>query len=243
MRKTLMAIGAVGAMAMATAANAWSWQIEGASANNQLVSGGEFSMRLPVNDYFSTTFPAGGDPEGAANLNQLHATNILSNLGVSLAVETLTYFGWVDSQNRAYMGVAFLNAKSSSFDATLLGDNWAGGEQGLYSTNAIDIVDDMSLANISVSSGRIFLMVMGGYPDGSPQITLNFNSPTEGFEVQYLSRINGSSAWSVLASGTATANNGSGLNSATYVIPVPAPVMLAAAGLVGGLAIRRRIVR
>lgn len=243
MRKTLMAIGVMGAMAMAGAANAWSWQIEGASADNQLVNGGEFSMRLPVNDYFSSTFPTGGDPEAGANLNQLHATNILSNLGVTLAVDTLTYFGWVDSQSRAYMGVAFHNTKGGVFNATLLGDNWAGGEQGLYSTNQIDLVDNMSLGNIAINSGRIFLMVMGGYPDGSPQITLNFNSPDDGFDVQYLSRVNGSAAWSVLASGTATANNGSGLNSATYVIPVPAPMMLAAAGLVGGIAIRRRIVR
>lgn len=243
MRKTLMAIGAVGAMALAGAANAWSWDISGATAGGSDPAGGAFTMRLPVNDYFSSTFTAVGNPEGTANLNQLHATNILSNLGVGLAVDTLTYFGWVDSQGRGYLGVAYLNAKGSTFDAFLAGNNWAGGERGLYSTNALGLVGDGSAGSISINSGRTFLMVMGGYPKNSPEVTLNFNSFSGDFGVQYLSQVNGSGAWSTVASGTATESEGSGMNTATYVIPVPAPVMLAGAGLIGGLAIRRRMAR
>lgn len=243
MRKTLMALGAVGAMAVAGAANAWSWDIGGATAGSEAPGGGAFSMRLPVNDYFSSTFTAFGNPQVAANLNQLHAGNILSNLGVTLAVDTLTYFGWVDSQNRAYMAVAFNNEKGSDFSATLVGNNWSAGDNGLYSTNKVDLVGPSSIANISIVSGRTFLMVMGGYPDGSPQITMNFESPSPEFGVQYLSRVNGSASWSVIASGTATNLKGSGMNVATYVVPVPAPVMLAGLGLAGGLVLRRRLSR
>lgn len=244
MRRTLMGIGVVAAMAMAGGANAFTWRIEGATAGGSSIAGGEFDMRAPVNNFFTANFGPGGNPQGTANLNQLQAGTILSNLGVTLAVNTMTYFSWVDNAGRGYMAAAYENSKGANFTTSLAGISLGSGSQGLFSTNAFALVDPgFSTATVTVQSGRIFLMVMGGYPSGSPQISLNFGGASEAYAVQYLSRVNGSPSWSVLASGNATTNQGSAMNVASYTIPVPAPVLLAGAGLLGAVALRRRVAR
>ena len=59
------------------------------------------------------------------------------------------------------------------------------------------------------------------------------------FAISYLNW--GGSGYSEVASaGTATS---SGLNTALYAVPVPAPALLAGAGLVGAAALRRRMAK
>jgi hypothetical protein len=245
MRKTLMGLGVIAAMAMAGSASAWTWSISGATAGGSSPGGGTFDIRAQVNNYFASNFGPGGNPQGAANLNQLDASNILTNLGVTLASDTLTYFSFVDAAGRGYMAAAYLNSKGSNFEAFVSGNNWLGGSQGLFSTHSLAIVGGGSAGVVTIQSGRTFLMVMGGYESGAAQITMNFNSEPNngGFGVNYLSYNYGTSSYGVLASGSATESQGSGMNVAVYTVPVPAPMMLAGLGIVGGIALRRRLAK
>jgi hypothetical protein len=247
MRRSVMGIGALVAIAVAGSANAFTWHIGGATGASGIplaVGGSTFEMRAPVNNYFAANFGPGGNPQGAANLNQLQASNVLTNLGVTLAADTMTYFSWVDDAGRGYMAAAYRNSKGSAFTTQLSGLSIVSGSQGLFSTNAFASVSSFSSnAAVTIDSGRTFLMVMGGYLTGSPQIQLAFGGASEGYGIEYLSRVNGSAAWSVIASGTATTTAGSAMNVAAYTIPVPAPMLLAAAGLGGAVALRRRVAR
>jgi hypothetical protein len=242
MRRTSFAAGIAAACAFTGSLHAWTWDIVGANAGGQQPEGGAFKIRAPVNDYFASNFGPGGNPMGAANLTQSEAGDILSAVGLTLSSKTLTYFSWADSAGLGYMAIALHNTSATAFTARITGMNWLSGTAGLFSTNALLSTGYGSLSPISVAAGETFLLVMGGYLSGAPQITFNLNTANGPFGVEYLSYNYGAGTYGVRASGNADSTNGSGMNVATYTVPVPAPLWMAGVGILGGLALRRRAV-
>ncbi len=243
-RLGLLASAVLTTLMMAGSASAGYWSIVGAVAGGSAPGGGAFSMDSPVNNYFASNFGPGGNPQGAANLSQTDATNILSNLGVVLASNTLTYFGFVDAAGRGYMAVAFKNTTASAFEAFLSGNGLASGSQGLYSTDSLILVSPgASAGSFNIGTNSTFLMVMGGFSSGSASISLNFNPNSGSIDVRYLSYNSGTSSYAAVASGVATTLQGSGglMAFQAAAVPVPAPMLLASAGLVVGLLLRRRL--
>lgn len=239
MRRTLMAAGVLAAMGLAGSAHAFSWEISGATAGGVAPGGGKFKIFSPVNNYFAANYGPGGNPQGAANLDQSDATAIIGAVGLSLSAKTLTYFSWSDNAGLGYIAVAMHNTSATAFTAFISGSNWLAGSAGLFSTSPLLLTGIGSGGSISVAAGETFLMVMGGYVSGAPQVTFNLNTANGPFGVEYLSYNYVASAYGIRASGSGTQTAGSGMNVATYTIPVPAPLALAGAGLAGAVAIRR----
>ena len=251
----LMAVTVAGlAAVLASPAAASYWSISGATAGGVSPGGGRFDLYTQVTQYFTANHGPGGNPQGSSNLTQGEAGGILGAASLSLAANTLTYFGWVDSANRGYMAVAYQNTGSTAFSAFISGNNWSRGSQGLFSTHAIGFVSSGSASNISVAGGTTFLMVMGGYQSGDPQITFNLGSANSNFGVEYLSYDSVLGQYVVEASGTGTPQAGSGMNVASYTAeaminfgPVTTAVpgggamaiAVAASGLAGTLRRRR----
>ena len=209
-------------------------------------------MDSPVNNYFASNFGPGGNPQGAANLSQTDATNILGNLGVVLASNTLTYFGFYQG-SYGYFGVAFKNTTGSqiTFDTTFSRTNQA--LKGVQVAGSSTLGTYSSVGNggngtwsglMTVAAGDTFYAVVGGFAGYIPMTfalsgVVDFGGVSRG--VQYLSH-------NVYAPGTYTvAGSGNGFTSnmqfAMFNIPVPAPALLAAAGLVGAAVVRRRMVK
>lgn len=241
MRKSLVAASIAAVCATTGSLHAWTWDIVGANAGGVQPEGGAFQIRAPVNDYFASNFGPGGNPMSGANLTQGEAGDIIAAVGLSLSSKTLTYFGWADSAGLGYMAIALHNTSASAFTARIYGMNWLSGSAGLFATNSLDVTGYGSTSTISVAAGETFLMVMGGYVSGSPQITFNLNTANGPFGVEYLTYDYGAAAYEVRASGGGNQTAGSGMNVATYTVPVPAPMVLAGLGLLGGALLRRRV--
>lgn len=228
-----LAAAVVGASLLCGATHASYWTISGATAGGVSTGGGRFDIYTELSHHFTANHGPGGNPMGSGNLSPEGASGVLGSLSLSVANDTLTYFGWVDNLNRGYMGIAFKNTQETAFSGFISGMNWMSGTQGLFSTHGLMFVGYGSGSSISVASGETFLLVMGGYESGDPQITFNLGSANRNFGVNYMSYDASKGHYTVEASGTGTPSAGSGMNVATYtaeamisfgpIVPVAVP--------------------
>lgn len=247
MRKSMIATAVVATAGLAASANAGFWSISGANYTN----GG--NINLPVNrvdnqvsTYVSTTFSGSAGTETA--LNSTDVTGVLTSLGVTLANNTLTYFGFEGSSaGPGFFGIAFKNTSGSAFYLNMqAGSQSAGGSEGVLTTHTGTIGGFGSSwsSAATVTSGTTMLIMFGGLNVGvsfdfQTQSLTSTGGQGAAFAIEYLDW-DGSAYAQLASAGTATA---SGLNAALYQIPVPAPALLAGAGLVGAAALRRRMVK
>jgi len=259
MRKSVLAMAAVAAMSAAGAANASFFQIRDASysiAGTPTVLG-NFVMDSAlvgsvINTAGATDVTVGGSASTVSGLNSTAVSDIISSIGANASANArMTYFSMYDSvANKGYFGFVFENnATARNLNVSMGNADLATG--GVF-TNFNGTV---SPAAHSEFSGSTFQSVFGAF--GQSQLAANatyiaiFAGVPVGteigagtvsdlaFDLQYLNWTG--TAWNALHSATGVTS--SSLNYATYSIPVPAPMLLAGAGLIGAAALRRRMVK
>jgi hypothetical protein len=171
----------------------------------------------------------------------------------SLASDTIHYFGMENTVGGpAFFGFAYKATASISLnvnlDSTWGNPDGSGAISGLYNgTNGPSAVGAYaggvfsSTSPVTLVSGDEMIVVFGNLYAGSAiSGSISRSAGSSGtFGINYLS-YNGSSYVSLGSQTGATASN---LNIATYAVPVPAPALLAGAGLVGAAALRRRMTK
>jgi hypothetical protein len=251
MKKSMIATAVVATAGLAASANAGYWTISGANYQN----GGTNNIAISkvdnqVNTWVSSNFTGPGTVAGQETLlSTSGVTNSLTNLNVSLAANTLTYFGFEDTASGpGFFGIAFKNTSGSSYYFNLqAGSQAAGGTKGVLTSHSgtVGFGNSWSALGTTVTTGSTLLVMFGGLAAGQgfdfQAQSLNSTGTAAGasFAISYLNW--GGAAYSQVAS-AATATT-SGLNTALYAVPVPAPALLAGAGLVGAAALRRRMAK
>jgi len=238
MKKSLMSLGVVAAMAVGGAANAAFWSITNAQIGASPVTGGpSFTIGAAAN----TSWVGGGD---AGERNTLDGANLASVQALfTPAANTLTYFSFYKN-SVGFFGVAYSNTTAGNVglmvDFTGLnqateGVYVAGGTGGTYDAN---FGLGKFSGGVTVAAGETLYIVLGGFADqNNPDLQGNvqFNSATA---VSYLSYNHAGGVYSQVASGNGLTSN---MQFAVFTIPVPAPALLAGLGLAGALALRRRM--
>jgi len=249
MRKSMIATAVVATAGLAASANAGYWAIAGANYAN-----GGAPTNLPISQldnqvstYVSTTFS--GSSGNQLLISQSDASGVLTNLGVSLSNNTLTYFGFENTTSGpGFFGVAFKNTSGSSYFLSMTaGSQAAGGTEGVLTTHSGSVGGFGSSWSgaATVTNGTTMLVMFGGLNVGVSfqfqveSVTSSGGPGGANFDISYLNW--GGASYSVAASATNAGT--SGLNTALYQVPVPAPVLLAGAGLVGAAALRRRMTK
>jgi len=242
MKKSMIA-AAVVATAFAASANAGYFQIAGASYNpgsTPLVPG-NFAM-----DTSTTDFSVNTTGTGANTIAALAAADVTALGGITAAADTVTYFSYQDAGGLGYFGIIINTSVARTLTVSMTynsGDGASGGTKGVLTNAPIsgEFINSGSFidTNQAVSAGKTFY-VFGGLSVGSAfnGSVSNGSGETGNFGIAYLSW-NGSS-WTTKAS-LASGATGSAISVASYAVPVPAPVLLAGAGLIGAAAIRRRM--
>ena len=253
MRKSVLAMAAVAAMGVVGSANAGYWSLSGMNyVNNGNTNTIGTSVSNMNNDLLSS--PVTG---GAANTLTVDAdvADILgaSGAGISLADNTLTYFGFDGGASGPGYFVAAFKAVGTNFALEFTGGaNIGGGTQGVIASQTADSSSFATFGgnptgawtgSFDVADGTTLVLMFGGLANGD-SFTLAVDrivAPLYGstFDIAYFGYSGGS--YSQYAGATGATK--SGLNSALYTIPVPAPVLLAGAGLIGAAALRRRMVK
>ena len=248
MKKSTIA-AAVVATAFAASANAGYFAIAGASYNpgsTPLVPG-NFNMAASATDFSSNT-PVTPSVTGPNLISALNSADVTALNGISAAADTITYFSYMDSSNKGYFGIIINTTVSRTLTISMTynaGDGAAGGTKGVLTNAGISgeflgggtFIDQ----NQAVTSGKTYY-IFGGLANGSGfnGSVSNGTNETGNFGIAYLSW-NGS-GWTTMAS-LASGATGSAISVASYVVPVPAPALLAGAGLVGAAALRRRMAK
>jgi len=245
MKKSMIA-AAVVATAFAASANAGYFTVT--SANYTPVGqSGSTNFPSPFSLAAGTDAAAGGQSASltgtSGNIYTTLNTTAISNavLGVSPTAGNLYYFGWEDS-GLGYFGVAFVGTASQQVQFSF--NNANNSTLGVHTSNGPSTGANYSSFNNGTfqyshqfaTTGEVFMMVFAGMTDGT---TVGGNgSVFDGnFNINYLS-FNGAN-W--VATQSAAGVSASSLNTALYAVPVPAPALLAGAGLVGAAALRRRM--
>jgi len=244
MKKSMIA-AAVVATAFAASANAGYFQIAGASYNpgsTPLVPG-NFAMNTSTTDFSLNS-------SGTANVvNSLNAADVTALGGISAAADTVTYFSYRDSSGLGYFGVIINSTVTRTMNIAMLsnnGDGASGGTKGVLTNASAGASQSVSGgtfldSGVSIGIGKTFY-VFGGLSngDGFNGSVSRTGSTGATFGIAYLSW-NGT-GWTTMAS-LASGASGSSISVASYVVPVPAPALLAGAGLVGAAALRRRMAK
>jgi hypothetical protein len=258
MRRCLMgmAVGATLAIAASASAGA-SWDITGARVDTDglgnLVdvtgsTGGALTIGARLASGWDAAYGSG------SSVQAMSAANIaaVSGLGMPLADNTLTYFGFYAGSD-GYFGVAFKNTTGSTitFDATFSRTNQAlEGVQVAGSSTLGNYSAGSSGGNgtwsglMTVAAGDTFYAVVAGFAGNVPMSialsgVVDFGGTSRA--VQYLSHdVYNPGTYTVAGSANGFTSN---MQFAMFNIPVPAPVLLAAAGLVGAAAVRRRVLK
>lgn len=248
MRKSMIATAVVATTALAASANAGFWNISGANYVNGTTT--NLSISSMANGSYAGISGFGGSANTQTALSAGDVSTILTGVGITLANNTLTYFGF-DGGSLGYFGIAFKNTTANSYFFNMQGGSQAAsGTQGVLTTHSGQVGGGQWANNFgspfNVAAGSTLLVVFGGLGVGTSfqfqaESMLSSTGGTGGaaFAIDYLT-FNGSAYASSVSASTATA---SGLNTALYQVPVPAPALLAGAGLVGAAALRRRMAK
>jgi hypothetical protein len=241
MRKSVLAMAAVAAMGAAGAANAGYWTLSGMNYQN----GGNITIGSGNSTMQNGSY--GGIAVGSAGTftNDSATTSAaMTALGVSLVDDTLTYFGFDQAATGpGSFGVAL--KATAAITLTVSGGPAAGqGSNGVIAsqaaTGAPAFIGGGFLGEFSVAAGDTLVIFFGGFAAGNGfTLDVTRSAGAANFGVSYLT-YNGTSFVQYASAAAATK---SGLNTALYAIPVPAPVLLAGAGLIGAAALRRRMVK
>jgi len=245
MRKSMI-VAAVAATVIGSAANAAFFSIAGASYNPGSIAlvPGAFNMANSTTDFSANT-------TGAANtISVLNAADITALNGISTSADTVTYFSYQDGGGLGYFGVIINTSVTRVLDVNFLGSGGngaTGGTKGaMWSetsvTGSVSATGENLIINAESFSAGTHYIVFGGLSvnSGFTGAVVNDSTETGNFGIAYLSW-NGAS-WSTMAS-LASGATGSSVSVATYSVPVPAPALLAGAGLVGAAALRRRMAK
>jgi len=250
MKKSMIA-AVVAATAFAATANAGWFVISGASYNPGSVdiSGSGFtagSGTMVTNTNYLLDGAQTGTPAAAPTaLTGTSVTNLTTGLGAALVANTVTYFSFRDGAGLGYFGFAFNNTTGSNFLLSVTTDGGASnGTLGTMTTGGTGSYDSFNgemTANFTIANSSTVFVVFGGLSagDGFNMTANRAVAETKTFNINYLSW--GGTAFNVVGSGTNATT--SSLSVATYVVPVPAPALLAGAGLIGAAALRRRMAK
>jgi len=243
MRKSMIATAVVATAGLAASANAGYFQVTGAAMDDVAISGGSFNLQAPANSGWAASGVAESvTPMSVGNIASLGTIGLTG----SLANNTFTYFSF-NAGGLGYFGAAFKNTSGAavSFDVNFSrlnqaseGVDVAGAtSNGTYSSGSG--LGTWANSTLTVNNGNTFLVVFGGLTvNNSPPIqgVVNFQAATN---VAYLNNTGGTN-WSNAATANGLTSN---MQFAVYQVPVPAPVLLAGAGLVGAAALRRRMAK
>jgi len=252
MKKSMIAAAVVATAALAGSASASFFTITGGGASTGGSVGFSFSGQLGAGNNTSTGVAASSTFTGAGEVGMLNAdvTTIATTLSNSVAGAgqngSLTWFGFHNGASSAtpgalgYFGVMFIG-NGSSFTLTV--NNSVPPAAAVYESLSAASFGSLSSGTFSVNlgattAGTTYMWIFSGIAVGST-IGGNALAADGNMSVRYLESSSGST-WTVAASGTGAS---AGLNAATYSIPVPAPALLAGAGLIGAAAIRRRMAK
>jgi len=161
----------------------------------------------------------------------------------------LRYFGFDSSGGPpAYFGFVYQAVGGENISWNFAGASGANAAQGVFASADTGYGGGTGLANgwlgtafvgnlSGLTAGQTILAIFAGMGAGDVIGGANVSDNTMG--VRYLSMVGGT--WTAVAS--ADGASSSNLNFATYQIPVPAPALLAGAGLVGAAVLRRRMAK
>jgi len=250
MKKSMLAATVV-ATAFAASANAGWFTISSASSNG--------TGTLPTTgSTLAVATTAISQPGTDTNvlMSQADAASVFSAIGGgSLASDTIHYFGMeTTAGGPGFFGFLFKASQTISLNVNLFNnfgssagsgvltavstDNFGtiAGQWGTYASGQFS-----STSPITINAGEEVFAIFGNLAAGaevSGSISRNAGNLAN-FGVNYLS-FNGSN---YVSAGSATGATASNLNIAAYAVPVPAPALLAGAGLVGAAALRRRMAK
>ena len=243
MRKSMIATAVVATAGLAASANAGYFQITNAQMDGSNISGGSFTLEAPTNGSWTASGVAESvTPMSAGNVTSLGTIGLTG----SLANNVFTYFSF-DVGGLGYFGAAFKNTSGAAvtFDVNFSRLNQAtegvdvtgATSSGTYSSGSG--LGTWANSALTVNNGSTFLVVFGGLAvNNSPPVqgVVNFQAAST---VAYLNHTGGTN-WSNAATANGLTSN---MQFAVYQVPVPAPVLLAGAGLVGAAALRRRMAK
>lgn len=261
MRKSVLGIAAVAAMGLAGAANAGWFTIQTATTVGA-------TLTTPTGSYTSGNASAAFNL-GAGTVADAGATGVSFGSGTALTTSVLgagdtsaiaaavgatagqlTYFGFDTGGGApAFFGFIYQTAGAGEqFSWNFSNASSANVANGVFASADLGYTGGTGVGNgwsgnsffgsvTSTGAGEIYLGIFAGMQADDFIGGANVSDTT--FDVRYLSH--DGTNWTVAASANgATSSN---LNVATYNIPVPAPVLLAGAGLIGAAALRRRMVK
>jgi len=259
MKKSMIA-AVVAATAFAATANAGYFTIASATV-------GGTSLTTPTGTYAATQASANFNVT-ASNITQAGATGVGFGAGTALNTTLLTagqtssiataigavqgelrYFGFDSGGGApAYFGFAYVATGGENFSWSFAGASAANAANGVFASADTGYSNGSGLSNgwlgtafvgnlSGLTAGQTIIAIFAGMGVGDVIGGANVSDTT--MNVRYLSYTSG--AWNVVAS--ADGASSSNLNFATYQVPVPAPVLLAGAGLVGAAALRRRMAK
>ena len=254
MRKSVLAMAAVAAMGAAGAANASFFQIRDASYS---LGGtptvlGNFVMDSAlvgsvINTAGATDVTVGGSASTVSELNNAAVGDIITSIGANGSGNArMTYFSMYDSvANRGYFGFVFENNATARDLTVSMGNanlatggvftNYDGSNSG-FGGGTFQSVFGL-FGQPQLAANATYIAIFAGVPVGT-EIGAGTVSD-QAFSLQYLDWTG--TGWNALHSAEGVTS--SSLNYATYSIPVPAPMLLAGAGLIGAAALRRRMVK
>jgi hypothetical protein len=243
MKKRLI-VGAIAAVGMAASANAGYFAIAGASYNPGAINLTPNSFNMQTNEV--TDFTANTAGSGPGTISAItNGTDLVALAGITAAADTVTYFSY-QVGTLGYFGIIINSTVNRSMNISMLkngGDGASGGTKGVM-TNASISGETLSGGNFidtnqAIGIGKTFY-VFGGLKGGSGfnGSVGNGTGESGNFGINYLSWESGS--WVSKAS-LASGATASSISVAAYVVPVPAPALLAGAGLIGAVALRRRM--
>jgi len=246
MKKSMIA-AAVVATAFAATANAAYFQIAGASYNSgsgstPLVPGSFNMVANSATDFTANTSGSANSTSAISN-----ATDLGNLGGITAAADTVTYFSY-ESGGLGYFGVIINTSVQRTMTISMVfnaGDGASGGTKGVLTNEGIGSQTNSGGTFIDTNQvigvGKSYY-IFGGLSNGSAfnGSVSNGAGETGNFGIAYLNW-NGS-AWTTLTS-LASGAKSSAISVASYSVPVPAPALLAGAGLVGAAALRRRMAK
>ena len=239
MKKSLIGLGVIAALAVGGAANAGAFLITGGQApigtptfSSEMLTGTSASAGLNMASLTGSGLQAGV-------LTQGNADSVATALGVTGQNASLTYFGVKDG-DKGYFGVLFIG-HGGSFQLNM--QNSSPPSEGVYSTgNGSGFKTETLVSGTytynegSTVAGQAYLFIFTQL-DHQASIGGNGWANDSNMTVRYMTYSGGS--WS--AAHTTPNVASSALNMATFIVPVPAPALLAGLGLAGALALRRRM--
>ena len=242
MKKSLIGLGVIAAMAVGGAANAGYFNIQDGEAP---VGTGTFTGLIQTGTSASVGVTMSTlTLSGINSLAQPSADNVATALlgsGFASQTGTLVYFG-VKENDLGYFGVLFIG-HGASFSLSV--QNASPPGNGVYRSEGPTFPAGESLNPTSgdyfwsrtvAGSGQAYLWLFTEL-DHKATIGGDAQAYDSSMTVQYMTYSGGS--WSIADSRSGVAS--SALNMATFIVPVPAPALLAGLGLAGALALRRRM--